>query len=749
MSFSVVYWLLPWLLPLPASLLAPLPESRVFLDYEGGKLRHPLWNSDFRHRKVPLTEIPLLLRRATLAAEDARFPNHGGIDFLALSRSVRDRFSSGRFTSGASTITQQLIKISSPRGRRDGMRKFREMILARQLEMRWDKDQIFEAYLNRLDYGNMARGCYTAAETYFQKPLAHLSLAESALLAGLPQGPSRLDPFRNRERALQRRNWVLGRMLELGMVSQESYTQACQEPLILKPLPSVATAGHVLDILDSRDPENSTELNQSIRTTIQAPLQDAIQAVVKRELQAMQETGADTAAVVVIELATGHVQALVGSQDYAEKQFNAALAPRSAGSTLKPFTYALALENGWHPTSLLADVPAHYRGEAGLVTFHNYDRRHRGPVLLREALACSLNVPALGLLNTLGGAQPLLDTLHQAGLTTLDRTAAHYGLGLTLGNAEVTLLELVNAYAALGRQGLWFPYHLLAAQPHATQRRIFSPQTCWLISTALSDNAARSAAFGIQSVLRLPFPTAVKTGTSTDFRDNWCVGHTSRHAVGVWVGNSRGRPLQGISGVSGAGPIFREALLQIYAKPDTPPPGPFSQPPSMVQLNIDTRCGKISHPKLTPPRFQQQCWFSEAVKPTTVTEGDLAEAESPSQTALYRLPPEIYEEWFLSSENQLQHLYALAPATPSSKVPRINSPANEATFVLDPELPNSGRNLKLSSSLPPAQAIWTSPTLTIRHTTAELRLGRHQIAVRSISQPEIRSEVWIQVTDGL
>jgi penicillin-binding protein 1C len=729
--FALAYWGLPWTLKLPAELRTGIPTSPLFLDREGNPLRRPLWNGDFRHTSMNLAEIPQLLVDATLAAEDSRFYLHGGVDPLSLGRSLRDRAGSDRFTSGGSTISQQLIKISSPRGPRDFMRKLREMLLARQLEMRWTKAEILEAYLNRLDYGNLTRGCHAAAQAYFQKDLQHLSTAEHALLAGLPQGPSRLDPFRHPEAARKRRDWVLGRMLALGMLSPEHYAAALAEPLTLAPMANPNSAGHAVDLLAPEEPPTD-----NIPTTIDSHLQQAVERIVAGQLAKLSESGADIAAAVVIENASGDVLALVGSQDYAALPFNATTARRSPGSTLKPFTYALALEHGYHPASLLADVPTRYRSESGLVTFNNYDRRHRGPILFAESLACSLNLPTLSLLNSLGGPEPLHQLLIKAGVRSLDKPAQHYGLGLTLGNAEITLLELTTAYTLFPQLGKWRPCRLRRDQAPAPSVTLLSPQAAWLITDILSDNAARSAAFGIQSVLRLPFSCAVKTGTSTDFRDNWCVGYTSDYTAGVWMGNTAGRPLQGISGVAGSGPIFQQLMLELHRDQS---PRSISPPGGLTQVTIDTRSGTAADDEKLPSLYHRKIWVHQRHLPEKLASQRL---NSHNQILL---DPAVYSEWYASEENTFKHLYALAEPQNETEPVKILSPLPGSTYVIDPEIPGDGQRLKLVSSLVPDEALWSSPTLKIEEFSAQLTPGRHQIVVQAKAGVERRAEVWISV----
>ncbi|RYD37164.1 MAG: penicillin-binding protein 1C, partial [Verrucomicrobiaceae bacterium] len=411
-----------------------------------------------RAAPVPLEKIPADLIASTLAAEDKRFYQHGGVDLLATMRAARDFIAYRRVMSGASTITQQLVKISSPPARRHPLTKVREALAARRLEMTWTKKEILTAYLNRLDYGNLRIGSAEAARFYFQKPLSDLSLAECALLAGLPQAPSRLNPIRHPKRAIVRRNTVLERLAAAGSLDAERIRAALAEPLKLRPLVENRPAPWL-----AQQAAGST----SLTTTLDLPLQRDLETIVREETAKLKHANLRHAAVVVIHNPTGEILALVSSADWNDPrggQLNGALSPRSPGSTLKPFTYLLTMERNHRlPASILSDIPTPFRTPQGLDLPENYDRQYRGPVTLRTALACSLNIPALREVNLLGGPGPLYELLVGLGITTLGDDVELHGLGLTLGNAPVRLLELTNAYATLARQGRYFPAMLFPA----------------------------------------------------------------------------------------------------------------------------------------------------------------------------------------------------------------------------------------------------------------------------------------------
>ncbi|MGL4400541.1 MAG: transglycosylase domain-containing protein, partial [Luteolibacter sp.] len=368
--------------------------SPVLLDRHGEPILHLTLPDSTRSSPLGADEIPADIIASTLAAEDKRFYSHGGIDPLATLRAARDFLVKRRVVSGASTITQQLIKITSPHAARSPATKIREALAARRLEMTWSKHQILTAYLNHLDYGNLRIGAAEAARFYFQKPLADLSLGECALLAGLPQSPSRLNPIRHSQQAIMRRNTVLARLAASGKHDAARIAAARAEPLTLRPLVESKHAPWLENFKSQ-----ISNLKAQIPTTLDLSLQRDLETVVREETTRLKDANLRHAAIVAIHNPTGEILALVSSADWDDPrggQFNGALTPRSPGSTLKPFTYLLAMERNHRiPSSILGDIPTPFRTPEGLDLPENYDRTYRGPVTLRTALACSLNVPAL------------------------------------------------------------------------------------------------------------------------------------------------------------------------------------------------------------------------------------------------------------------------------------------------------------------------------------------------------------------
>lgn len=781
LAAGTALYVVPLFFPLPEGIATDPPQGLLFVDRHGEPVRR-LLDGDLRAADpANFDEFPQVLIDATLAAEDSRFFSHNGIDFLGMGRAVRDAITEREFVSGASTVTQQTIKLYSPPRDRNFRTKFLEIFSARKLEMFADKETILTAYLNRLPYGNQFTGARAAAQGYFGKPIGDLSAAEAALLAGLPNRPTALNPWKNLDGARKRQMWILERMREEGYLDQARFAAAIVEPLRLLPgRTSPFHAPHVVDMLVAEETEAlaaAEAAGRPVQTSIDLGMQKFAESVAASELARLAfQSGEDNdlqAAIVVIENATGEIVALVGSRAFhgsASGQVNGAVSFRSAGSTLKPFTYALAFERGRTAATVLADTPIEYVTATGTYQPVNFDRQFHGPVAARRALANSLNVPAVKLLDEIGGPPLLHSTMRDGlGFRGLADDSVEYGLGLTLGNAEVRLLDLTNAYACLARLGEWKPATLLAegsiveqgARPvsegssddreqggrpvlhrrdairqSATQqglvnestglnRRVFDAGAAWLVADILSDDRARAEAFGLNSPLQLPFRAAAKTGTSTDFRDNWTVGFTPRYTVGVWVGRFDNRPLDEISGAMGAAPIFKRVMVELHRDRE---PEWYSEPEGAKRFVVDRLNGKRppAGSKLGSDRVRRE-WFVAGAFPADATAVDY---DDEGRTRL----PSGYLSWWRSEANDLKSVAAVAePTEESGGVPfRIVSPLEGTVAFLDPDLPASGSRFPLEVAGSGAEEIeWSSPSLEIESDGASrwlvLQPGEHEV----------------------
>ena len=550
--------------------------------------------------RVPLDRVSPRFLAAVVAAEDARFESHAGVDPLALARATWQLARTGHVVSGGSTITMQLARLRwdlprTPFG------KLGEIVLAQRIEAGTSKNAILEAYVNRLPMGGDLVGVEAGARTYFGTPASELDLAHAAFLAALPNDPVRLDPYEHRAALEARRRTVLARMVATRAATADEAARAAAERIdVLPRSDGIAAAPHLLFRLAASVPSGATRVRTTIDRELQAFAENATQQVVG----ALGERGARDGAAIVVDNRDGAILAYVGSADYFAHvgvgKNDGVVALRQPGSTLKPFLYELAFEKRTvRPTTILADVPTTY-AIPGLKSYSpgDYSERFAGPVRARIALADSLNVPAVRVLSEVG-LRDFLDRLHALGFVHLTKDADHYGLGLALGDGEVTLEELAGGYAAIANGGRPVRVHALAAAQNADSDaahrdahaapRVGEAREWSLVTDILADAHARARSFGVASLLRTSFPSAVKTGTSSDFRDTWTVGFTRDYTVATWVGNFNGSPMQRVSGVAGAAPLWNR-IVRHLAERDTPaafaPPNGYVRRPMCATTGV-------------------------------------------------------------------------------------------------------------------------------------------------------------------
>jgi penicillin-binding protein 1C len=587
----------------------------TFTDRAGIPLGTVLASDSTHAISVPLSSVSPVFVRAILAAEDARFARHGALDVRALARATRDYIVFGEARSGASTVAMQLARLLDPtpsslRG------KLEQIVAAERIAARTSKRDILEQYVNRVPMGGNLYGVEAASRTYFGEPASDLDLAQASMLASIPNDPTRLAPDVDFKALRARQRYVLDRMTELHAISKTDADRAFAETLHVRRHDSgIASAAHALFFLYPRMPGDAGR----VRTTIDDGLQRFVQAQTQAVIGALGAHHVSDGAALVVDNHTGDVLAYVGSPDYfsdaALGRNDGVQALRQPGSSLKPFTYELALENGTIlSTTILPDVPETYALPGGkLYAPGDYSGRFSGPVRVRYALANSLNVPAVHVLASLG-VEPLLARLHELGFSHLTQPASYYGLGLTLGSGEVSLWELTHAYVTMAHGGDDTPLRLIAGAPSPAPVQIGERPVWALVTDMLADPFARAKSFGLHSVIEMPFPAAVKTGTSSDFRDTWTVGYSRDYTVGVWIGNFDGSAMEGVSGVTGAGPLWSRIMLHLHERADPPP---FAPPPGYVRTRI---CATTGH---APMRDCGAVVF-EWVKPS-----DLADVRRP------------------------------------------------------------------------------------------------------------------------
>lgn len=650
-SVLALHWLLANL-PDVNTLNQPvaLPSVRIVDRY--GRALYDVIDQEYgRHTVLPLADIPLSLRQATIATEDKSFYNNPGVDFWGIARAVWTNAQSGSVVSGGSTITQQVVRnlllSSEERHEITIRRKLREMALAWQVTRQHNKDDILALYLNQSYYGGMAYGVEAAARTYFGKTAADLTLAESALIAGLPQAPALYNPLVNPEAAKTRQEVVLGLMLAQGYISQVQHDQAAREPLQYAATPYPVLAPHFVMMVQAEldgllPPETLVASGGvTVRTTLDLDWQNQAQKIVSEQIELLNNPrngalphAAHNAALVAMHPQTGEVMALVGNVDYFDEKrqgaINMALMPRQPGSSLKPIVYAAGMTPGRAPAEGAAGLPftpatLFYDMRTVFITHEqdpyvpvNFSRTEHGPVLLRTALASSLNIPAVIALDKVGVAAAMRQAALM-GIGTLGEPD-EYDLSFALGGGPVRLFDLTTAYAAFANGGSRITPslildvtdaqgHVLFQPPPDTPTRVLDARVAWLISDMLSDDKARILSFGPDSILNIGRTTAVKTGTTNDFHDNWTVGYTPDVVVGVWVGNADNTPMFNVTGVSGAGPIWHMFMREILrGTPDKP----FPQPEGLVQVEVCALSGLLPSADCPFRRFE---WFIAGTEP--------------------------------------------------------------------------------------------------------------------------------------
>lgn len=674
--------------------------STEFTDRAGDPLYEAPAAAGGRSRPLSADALPETLVQATLFAEDRRFFRHPGIDPLAIARAALRNLRAGGVREGGSTLTQQTVKLLKGGARTNGvLAKLDEAILALRLEHRLAKREILALYLSLAPYGNQARGAEAASRAYFGCAAANLTPAQAAFLAGLPRRPSALDPRRAFERALGRQRLLLERMRAGGALSAEAARQALAERLSLVRERRAFRAPHFVERVRAGLPAGV----RRVETTLDLGLQREVEGILGMHRERLREAGASHVAVAVLRNATGEWLAWEGSGAYGDADadggsIDGVAAPRQPGSALKPFTYALAFEHGFNPASVLPDVASHFPTAAAGILYspRNYDGRFRGPLRARLALAGSENVPAVSLLSRLG-VPSLLRLLRRAGLSTLDKSADHYGLALTMGDAEVRLDELVAAYAALARGGVFLEPRLVRrwqasdgawrTPPPAARARILSERSAFWVADVLADAEARSFVFGRGGSLELPFRAAVKTGTSTAYRDNWTLGFTRDWSVGVWVGNFDRAPLRRSSGVTGAAPVFRDVMLAAarrYGEPDEET-GPVPRPAGLVSRHVCALSGLAAGPAC--PRLESE-WLPAASRRAPCDWHPAGGRRGVAWPAVYRAWAR--EQGLLGPEPALP-----APAAEADDALRILSPPSGASYFVDPTLRDEYQRLPL------------------------------------------------------
>jgi penicillin-binding protein 1C len=679
--------------PSPAAVRAAWRPSDATLLDRHGEILHERRTDPSRRRLAwtPLHDVSPALVSTVLASEDRRFRAHGGVDARALAAAAWGRLS-GAPSRGGSTITMQLAGLLDPglRRRREPRGLAQKLAQVRQawaLEARWSKDQILEAYLNLVTFRGELTGVAAAADGLFGKAPDGLTAADAAVLAALLRGPGAAPEV------VQRRAETLARRVAEGPAPDVA-TSARRALVAGGPRgPRAADAPHVARrLLQADGPAR-------VASTLDAGLQRLAAGTLRKHLSTVRAARVADGAVLVVDNASAETLAYVGSSgDLSPAALvDGVRARRQAGSTLKPFLYGAALDRRLvTAATLLADSPLELAVAGGLYRPRNYDDTFHGPVSVRTSLASSLNVPAVRTLELLG-PEAFVRTLRGLGFA-LDQPGDWYGPALALGSADVTLWEMVAAYRALAAGGTWRPLRLTPGEAGGAERRAMSAEAAFVVGHVLADRESRSATFGLESVLATPFWTAVKTGTSKDMRDNWCVGYSRRYTVGVWVGNFSGEPMQNVSGVTGAAPVWVDVMRALHRSTPSPAPPP---PPGLVAARV------TSAADAAPGRH----------------------------------------EWFLPGTEPVAG--ATAASVPAA---RIAAPVSGTIIALDPDIPPARQRVAFEADAAEAGLRWVLDGEEIGRAGGPLlwppRPGRHVLALRD-ARARVRDTVTFEVRGAL
>lgn len=556
--------------------------SRIY-DRSGQHILYELYNEENR-TIVGYEDIPDILRFTTIAAEDERFYKHSGVDFIAILRSIKKNIEGGATIEGGSTITMQLARNIYFSRKKTYERKIAEAVTALKIERTMEKKEILQWYLNIVPYGSNAYGAQAAAQTYFDKNASELTLDEAAFLSALPKATTYYSPYgEHTEELRKRQRAILLKVYELGFRSEGEIREALKEDTLkkVKPFRHDISAPHfVMAVVEELKETLGEDVLQRggllIRTTLDWEKQQEAEKIIREGVKRIEQYGATNGALVAMDPKKGEVLVMVGSRDYFDTkidgQVNVAMRPRQPGSSFKPIAYARAFESGFQPETVVQDVLTNFGPDGSGKEYipRNYSGNFRGPVTLRQALAGSLNIPAVKVLQ-FAGVENTIELAHRMGITTLNEKN-HYGLALVLGGGEITLLDGVSAFSVFANDGVRSSAHMvlevrtsndiLVREEQVASDRVMDSETARKINSILSDNEARSATFGLSSPLFIPGRTiAVKTGTTQEFHDAWTIGYTPSIAVGVWAGNNDNTAMRaGADGIYVAAPIWNDFM---------------------------------------------------------------------------------------------------------------------------------------------------------------------------------------------
>lgn len=778
-----------------------LPSTRIY-DRHGTLLYEILPPEQGRNRAVPLADIPQQCINAVIATEDANYWQHPGVDIVGVLRALWINIRGGDIIAGGSTITQQTARLllldPSQQSQRTLQRKLKEMVLAVQLQQAHSKEHVLALYLNQVSFGNLAYGIEAAARTYFHKSAPELSTAECALLAGIIQNAALHDPLSNFDSARRRQRIVLNLMVQGGYLTQQEADAAYHDQLQFGSTPFPIDAPHfvmaVWKQLERQYPDQLYGGGLDVTTTVDLTWQQTAKSITNLQLNALNHppagsgvpANANNAAVVALDPHTGQILTMLGSPDYFDETIdgavNAALALRQPGSALKPFTYAAAMnperDNPYTAATMLLDIETPFvtrRLES--YTPANFGLVEHGPVLVREALASSFNIPAVVALNDVGLTE-FGQFLTDIGLEQLAQNN-RVDLSITLGGGETRLLDLTTAYAIFANGGYRVePQMILKVQtrdgdvlyenqPPRLTNQVLDERIAFIISDILSDNNARLRGFGQNSPLQIGRPAAAKTGTTTDFRDNWVIGYTPNLVVGVWVGNADNTPMIEVTGVSGAGPIYSQFMRQILLGQ---PVLEFEQPDGISRHTVCELSGKLPTSACERTRVE---YFIDGTEPTEYDTfyqifqidrrtGLIADEDTPKEEIIAKtfiVLPQAARDWGARHGIRTPPIGAQSVLPDEMDALRLLEPDPYTVFELSPIIPRQSQSIRLTVAAPPDTESVTyylndAPIATAQSEPWaywwQLELGEHELEAHATlpdGSVEISEPVYFSVVD--
>ncbi len=724
----------------------PKEMSLRVLDRNGTPIRLPVNIRGERTSFLPLAQIPESIQHAFIVAEDKRFFQHRGVDWKAFARAGFQTLTHLRPVSGASTITMQLVRIYWPQ-LSGPLQKPAQILQALRIEVNHSKGEILTHYLNVLPFAYQVGGIQNACLTYFDKHCKRLTLAEASALAVLPRNPAH---YSSNAKALNKaKNRVLNQFHTNQGFSKQKIQQAKLSKVSaghFKSRPS--TAPHfALRILEKTRPRQSGK----IKTTLDIPLQNKIQEWLSRDVTLRPGLG-NTGAVLVVDNSQSQVLAYVGSADFNEKNHgmvDTVQTLRSPGSTLKPFIYAYGLERDWTLSSLLPDVPMQFKTGNGVFTPKNYGGTFSGPRQMRFALANSFNLPALFMYSQLGESN-VMDFFKKIGFSHFNQDEKYYGVGFAIGNGEVSLWELTQAYTILARQGAFKSLQTIMKKPasfSSSDAQVISPSTSWLIADVLKDPIARSEEFGRMGPLEFDFPVSVKTGTSSSYRDHWTLGFTPDYTVGIWKGNANGQAFKNkLPAAMGTGILFHQIIKYLYRNRK---PGWFRKPSNVISKKVCSLSGSLAGPHCRATRMEH---FTNGKEPKVFCmmhrSLEVPNCKGKTRKIEYVKLPEQYKAWSVAQElptleKQMKSICGIEDFTLFESIkantPKILNPIHDSIFALDPTIPISHQKLRISfANISPGTSLtlWVNGKLLEEITNKEeifwpLTKGDHVMEIRS------------------